>query len=106
MWFWKRKPKETYEEKYHWEYWGEINSSDTSHPYFLERPVKTRRRLIMKWYDFIPYDIRADLQTGGFEVYSRQFEFLINGRSIPARNTFDLNNVGDDAELSRYFFGI
>jgi len=40
-----------------WESWGEISSDDKSHPIFYNRPVKLRGKLIMKWYDFIPYSI-------------------------------------------------
>lgn len=105
MWFWKRKHKEEYKNKYYWEYWGEICSVDTNHPYFRKPPVKTKRRLIMKWYDIIPYHIRTE-SIEGYQISSGHVEFLINGRSIPARNSFDLNNVDVDVNLSYYLYGI
>jgi hypothetical protein len=102
----ERKLKEEYKKKYYWEFWGEINTRDTKHLYFQTIPVKTKSKLIIKWYDFVPYEIRTDYDNGGFQISSRQCEFLINGRSIPARNNFDLNNVEDGIDLCYYLYGI
>lgn len=100
------KHKEEYKKKYYWEFWGEINTEDTNHLYFQTVPVKTKSKLIIKWYDFVPYNVRTDYDNGSCQITSRQAEFLINGRSIPARNTFDLNNVGDGIDLCYYLYDI
>ena len=102
----ERKYKEEYKKTYYWEFWGEINTRDTNHPYFQTIPLKTKSKLIIKWYDFVPYEIRTDYDTGGFQISSKQAEFLINGRSIPTRKTFDLNNAEDGIDLGCYLYGI